>query len=396
MFQERDLLPSGSELRFDDLSNRDSILKGNLAGAMIFRIIRSSKQLMAVLSQHRKPSQIASGVSVGIMLGLIPKDNLVAVLLILVLACLRVNQLVACVTGLSLSLLGAWIAPFTALVGTSLLEQSLFANGIATLYRFPVVPWTCLDNALVVGGIGVGTATLVPSYFVFLWAFGHVNQKLESIALEQVANDAIQYRKNVVDQSTNRQRKPAKFNLILDESPAIDDLTPELDSSTPPLLSRDAEKQAIEPISSKKPISRFFGRSDAKKNQKRMPAIIRNEVLPDGTDTFLRETVIEVVRYRRPAVLANESVDSIEDSTEISQTQGNSMTVGNGSTMESKKRAADSSVLVNKSAAPGQSIAFDSGHHPGHAAKNDESLKYLLWHINGSRETVRKSSEKTA
>ncbi len=396
MFQERDLLPSGRALRFDDLSNRDSILKGNLAGAMIFRIIRSSKQLMAVLSQHRKPTQIAWGVSIGIMLGLIPKDNLVAVLLILVLACLRVNQLVACVTGLSFSLLGAWIAPFTALVGTSLLEQSLFDNGIATLYRFPVVPWTCLDNALVVGGIGVGTATLVPSYFVFLWAFGHVNQKLESVALERVANDAIQYRKNVVDQSTNRQRKPARFNLILDESPAIDDLTPELDASTPPLLSLDAEKQAIEPISSKKPISRFFGRSDAKKNQTRMPAIIRNEVLPDGTDTFLRETVIEVVRYRRPAVLANESVDNIEDSTEISQTQGNSMTVGNGSTMESKKRAADSSVLVNKSAAPGQSIAFDSGHHPGHAAKNDESLKYLLWHINGSRETVRKSSEKTA
>ena len=166
------------------------------------------------------------------------------------------------------------------------------------------------------------------------------------------------------------------------------------DQSQPSL---DVTKPEIPSVGTKKMGLGFMGRAEAKRNHRTMPTIFTGEVLPDGNDTFLRETVIEVVRYRQPLNVAKESVDNQTDSTVISQTQGISMTVGNASTMESKVMASESSTATpSKTAAPGQSLAFDASHYQGQSGKSDESLKYLLWHINGSRETVRKSSEKTA
>ncbi len=364
---------------------------------MILRISKSSKRIVAVLSQHRGPTQIAWGVAIGIMIGLIPKDNLIAISLVLLLAFLRVNQLVACVTVLAISLLGGWFLPITVVVGTSILDQPMIANGIATLYRIPVLPWTCLDNAQVVGGMAVGTVMLVPSYAVCVWAFGRVNQQLENIALEQVANDAIQYRKSVVDQSKNRIKKPATLTLITIEDPVNDSsTTTELVEPVQSQSSFIAAKQSNEPAATKKQASRDFGRAVSKRKASSMPTIFTGEVLPDGCDTFLRETVIEVVRYRRPTIVVDESFKKNEDSSAISQTQGSSMTVGNASTMESKIKATDNTATPNKAMAPSQSLAYDASHYATQTGKSDESLKYLLWHINGARETVRKTSEKTA
>lgn len=364
---------------------------------MILRISKSSKRIVAILSQHRGPTQIAWGVAIGIMIGLIPKDNLIAISLVLLLAILRINQLVACVTVLAISLLGGWFLPITAVVGTSILDQSMTANGIAALYRIPILPWTCLDNAQVVGSIALGTVMLIPSYALCLWAFGRVNQQLENIALEQVANDAIQYRKSVGDQSKNRTTKPAKLTLITIDDPAVVSGTTE--ERVEPVQSQSrsvAARLSPETAPTMKQASRDFGRTPSKRNASSMPTIFTGEVLPDGCDTFLRETVIEVVRYRRPTIVVDESFNKNEDSSAISQTQGSSMTVGNASTMESKIKATDNTATPNKAMAPSQSLAYDSSHYATQTGKNDESLKYLLWHINGARETVRKTSEKTA
>jgi uncharacterized protein (TIGR03546 family) len=396
MFPEQGRQLSATDQHFFN-SYWDSFVQKNLVGAMILRISRSSNRIVAVLSQHRGPSQIAWGVAIGIMIGLIPKDNLIAISLVLLLAFVRVNQLVACVTALAISLLGGWFLPITMVVGTSVLDQPMIANGIAALYRIPVLPWTCLDNAQVVGGMGVGTVMLFPAYVICLWAFGHVNQKLENIALEQVANDAIQYRKSVIDQSKNRNKKPAKFTLITVDDPIVlSDASLEVVEPVHSQSHLVAVKPKAEPAAIKKHASRSFGRAEPKRNQSSIPTLFTGEVLPDGCDTYLRETVIEVVRYRRPTIVADESVKKSKESSAISLTQGISMTVGNTSTMESKIMGTDSSTTPSKAIVPSQSLAFDASHYASQTGKSDESLKYLLWHINGARETVRKSSEKTA
>ena len=365
----------------------------NLVGVMISRISRNSKRIVAVLSQYRSPAQIAAAMAIGIALGLIPKDNLVVIGLVATVACLRVNQLVACSTAIALSFANAWFNPITSALGFSLLEQPMITSAIGTLYQYPVLPWCCLENTLVIGGIGLGALTFLPVYAICFWLFSKANQKLESIALEQVANDAIRYRKSVAEQSKTRQERPLPSLKVVSEEEPITELAKaaERPEQAAPVL-KTPETQALQ---SETATAKSAWSADRQSKQRTMPTIFTGEVIPDGNDTFLRETVIEVVRYRKPISAAQESNQVAIDSIAVPQAQGNSMPTGNVSTIASKDSFAQSVAPTSKGLV-GQTISYDLSHTANQAGNRDESLKYLLWHINGSKESVRKSSEKSA
>lgn len=342
------------------------------------------------------------------MLGLIPKDNLVALSLVVFLACLRVNQLAACMTALSLSLISGWISTITIYAGSILLDQPAVLNGISYLYRFPVLPWSCLENTLVLGGIAVGLATLLPSYAICWWSLSKAKQKLDSIELEQVANGAIQYRKSVADQSRIRhERPPLSLNLIsvgnavaeTSKSKTYAELTP-VSSNSVGTSSVESSTNILqfgsESVVAKPPNIDSFQWRNQNRKQKAIPTIFTGEIIPDGKDTILRETVIEVVRYRRPTSICRETNSNKPDSAAAPQTQGISMPVGNATPTDTKEITINAIAASGKTGSASKSIVFDSSHAPCQASNRDESLRYLLWHINGSRESVRKSSEKTA
>lgn len=358
-----------------------------LSRAMISRISRNSKRIIAILSQYRSPAQLAAGIAVGIVLGLVPKDNLVAVALVVMICCLRVNQLAACTVAIALSFAGVWFNPITSTIGSTLIEQPMIAKGIGYLYQYPILPWACFENTLVMGGVGLGVLVFLPSYAICLWLFSKANQKLESIALEQVANDAIEYRKSVAEQSKTRLEKPLTSLKVV----AVDEPTEKLDLATAVLENSDAPATRASKASS---VSSARG-AERQHKQRTMPTIFTGEVLPDGNDTFLRETVIEVVRYRKPIPAAKESNRSQIDPAAAPQVQGTSMPTGNVSTMATKDSFGQS-VAPTAKGLVGQTISYDLSHTASQAGNRDESLKYLLWHINGSKESVRKSSEKSA
>ncbi len=360
------------------------------------RISRNSTRIIAILTQHRKPTQVSLGIAFGIMLGLVPMDNLIVLTLLVGLICLRINKLAACGTAVAISLLGGWFNPFIGRIGTGLLNQPLVIDSIVTLYRFPIVPWICLDNTLVMGGVVVGLVTLIPSFAICRWSFAKAMHRLESIALEQVANDAIQYRKLVSDQSKNRLEKPTPTLKLISEASVKVFTNPSLIPEPDAVDSSDRTTLAKVHLETETITSNgaSFQRVDRKIKQRTMPTIFTGDV-SDGNDTILRETVIEVVRYRRPISLPRVSTNTEQDSGVDSHTPGTFMPVANTATKISKD-AANNLIASNIAVTAGQSIAFDSGHAPSQVSNRDESLRYLLWHINGSRESVRKSSEKTA
>ena len=366
----------------------------NVAGAMISRISRNSKRIIAILSQYRSPTQIALAIAIGIVLGLIPKDNLVVIALVSMIAFFRINQLVACTTAIALSFASIWFNPITAAVGSTLLEQPMIARAIGSLYQYPVLPWACLENTLVLGGIGLGTLTLIPSYAVSFWLFSKASQKLESIALEQVANDAIQYRKSVAEQSKSRQEKPLPALKVVSSDEHF--TSSHALSGVPGAVKTTANTSATQSANSTDGASTKQTRpTERQRKQRTMPTIFTGEVLPDGNDTFLRETVIEVVRYRKPMSSAQESNQAKKDSSAVPHIQGNSMPTGNVSTIASKD-SFHQGVAPTTKGLVGQTISYDLSHTASQAGNRDESLKYLLWHINGSKDSVRKSSEKSA
>ncbi len=357
---------------------------------MFSRIGRNSKRIIAVLSQNRKPSQIAWGVAIGVMIGLIPKDNLVAVSLLAMVAFLRVNQLIACCTAMAVHGLCGLFVSTTNFVGTFLLGQSWIAGGIVFLYQFPMLPWTCLENALVLGGLGIGMISLLPSYALCLWSFSKANRQLEHIALEQVVDNAIQYRKSVAEQSKTRQDKPLPALKLLTQNDKIADVNLPAEQNSLP-------ESADKILANEKPGDNGRARRTERKIQQRlMPTIFTGDSHWDGKDTLLRETVIEVVRYRHPSPAEKLPNNSSHPSSAVSSTQGISMPAGNTATILSKDK--DTNVTSSATNVPqtNSSLSFDSGHAPHSNNGRDESLRYLLWHINGTRETVRKSAEKTA
>ena len=374
---------------------------------MFLRISRNSKRIIAILSQHRKPTQIAWGIAIGIILGLIPKDNLVAFSLVVFLACLRVNQLAACVTAVSISLISGWMSTMTIYVGTLLLDQPAVTSGISYLYRFPVLPWTCLENTLVLGGIAVGLASLLPSYVICWRSLSKAKQKLDSIELEQIANGAIQYRKSVADQSRMRQEKLPPSLKVISVDNAVEDDSKANTYAEPTPVSSKMGGTSLADSSSKvhsfvaesveaKPNTASFQWRNRNRKQKPIHTIFTGEIMPDGNDTILRETVIEVVRYRHLASMSRDTNSNQSYSAADPQTKEISMPVGNATTTDTKEIANTGLAASSKTGLASQSIVFDSSHSPSQTSNRDESLRYLLWHINGSRESVRKSSEKTA
>ena len=366
---------------------------------MIPRISRNSKRIIAVLSQYRSPKQIASGVAIGITLGLIPKDNLIALLLIASIAFLRVNQLMACCTGIGIGCLSGWFGPVTAAVGEMLLNRPIVRNGVLFLFQFPALPWTYLDNSVVVGGLAIGLVALAPAYLVCLWSITKATNQLENIALEQVANNAIEYRKSVLEKTKSRHEKPSpSLKLVSNESEVNAERSPTYAETMAVAEDFSALQTSARPVDVEKNSVHTSLRSKAKdsRRQRFMPTVFTGTVVPDGNDTLLRETVIEVVRYRKPVPSEIDNFAVNTDPNTAPPKQGIPMRNGNTSTLDSKDSQSEGLAKPSHDSTAGQSITFDAGHVPPQSGNRDDSLKYLLWHINGSRENVRKSSEKSA
>ena len=145
---------------------------------MLQRIGKNSKRIAAILSQYRTPTQIASGAAMGVVLGVIPKDNIVFLSLVVFLTVLRVNQLIGWFVACSFWLLSGWFEPISHIFGSILLRQSIIAAAVQRLYEYPLLPWTCIDNTLVCGGLALGLASFLPTYLVCWWSHNQAKNQL--------------------------------------------------------------------------------------------------------------------------------------------------------------------------------------------------------------------------
>lgn len=364
---------------------------------MLLRISNHSKRIAAILSQYRTPRQIAFGAAIGLVLGLIPKDNLVFLSFVVALALLRVNQLVGCIVACSLGLLSGWLESIPHVLGSMWLRQSIVSATVQRLYEYPLLPWTCIDNTLVCGGLILGLVSIPPTYLACWWSLTRAQDQRESHDLIQVANEAFRYRKSVLDQSTLRRDRPtqelklvSKEDLVhagsrepsgrpFAEAPLETDL-----KSGRAMVHVQAEVFVPTPSTSKLKMN-FTHYDDAAKLR--------------GSDRILKETVIEVVRYRRPVSLDNggKQRTRIPDPSIIPLSTGTNMAAANmplAQSIDGKNGRNDPSPKPVMGHMAARTI--DTGHSHFYPTNREESLKYLLSHINNVRESKRKPSGKSA
>ncbi|MCH2203091.1 MAG: TIGR03546 family protein [Fuerstiella sp.] len=104
------------------------------------------------------------GLAFGILVGLVPKGNLLAVFLAAILAASRVNLGVAAGAIVCCSLASPLIDPISHVIGSWLLKHPGLSSFWTWLYNLPVAPWTGFNNSVVLGSFVVGLILLYPAH----------------------------------------------------------------------------------------------------------------------------------------------------------------------------------------------------------------------------------------
>lgn len=131
-------------------------------------------KLLKLLNSNTKASQIANSFCIGLILGLMPKNNLLWYLIFIFFLFIRIHR--ACY-GLMI-IIGALVAPaldpLFNKVGYAVLTFAPMENTYAWLLDVPVLGFTKFNNTIVAGSLVCGLIAYVPVFFlaegfIYLW-----------------------------------------------------------------------------------------------------------------------------------------------------------------------------------------------------------------------------------
>lgn len=121
--------------------------------------------------------QVAFGCALGMLLGLLPKGNLLAVFVSTLILCTRVNLGTAMVSTLAFSVIGINLDILTHSLGLTTLSYAPLLPVWKMLYRIPFVPWTSFNNTVVMGSLLVGLVMFYPVYRLSYWLCSRWRQR---------------------------------------------------------------------------------------------------------------------------------------------------------------------------------------------------------------------------
>lgn len=108
--------------------------------------------------------QLALGITLGLMAGLIPKVSLLPYLIAVVLILSTANLLTGILGALLGSVISPLLDPLTHKIGSVFLTFDVFEPTFAWLNSLPLVPWTRFENTVVSGSLILGLILAYPAY----------------------------------------------------------------------------------------------------------------------------------------------------------------------------------------------------------------------------------------
>ena len=138
---------------------------------MILWTIKQLLSLKKALTGRACPSELAWGLAFGLAIGLIPKGNLVSICLIGFVVSLRVNHGMAALAAVGISFAARYLDPLSHTLGVNLLESPQIRQQMDRWWDAPLVPWTDLNNTVVMGSTVIALSAIVPTFVVTLPIF---------------------------------------------------------------------------------------------------------------------------------------------------------------------------------------------------------------------------------
>ena len=99
---------------------------------MILWICKLVSTARRAIAGRRYPHQMAWGVAFGLLLGVIPHGNLLALLVLLVVLSLKVNHAMAALTAVSTTFLASLLDPYSDQVGSYVLTHPKLQDSFAS------------------------------------------------------------------------------------------------------------------------------------------------------------------------------------------------------------------------------------------------------------------------
>ncbi len=132
---------------------------------MLSFLLRPVRQLAQALTANESPRQIAWGFVLGMMIGLLPKGNLLVVALTILLCALRVNKPAGLLAAGIFSLCGPLLDGLAHHIGAIALLWEPARPLHVWLYELPLGPWLGANNTVVVGQLLLGLYFAFPAYY---------------------------------------------------------------------------------------------------------------------------------------------------------------------------------------------------------------------------------------
>ncbi|MCA9209934.1 MAG: TIGR03546 family protein [Planctomycetales bacterium] len=175
---------------------------------MVLWLFKQFRYLRSAAKSVDTPRQLAAGVALGMLLGIVPKGNLIAVFVSMLIFGTRVNAAAAMIAAVAFSLIAAYTDGLTHPIGNWLLAHPSLQTTWRKLYDVPLVPWTSFNNTVVLGSFVAGLALTAPSYQISLRLFTrwHLRRQAKAKLAEESAEQVVE---QTVEQSVESGDEPA-------------------------------------------------------------------------------------------------------------------------------------------------------------------------------------------
>lgn len=131
---------------------------------MLGRLLRPLTSLLLAMLEEESAAVLAASLTFGMVLGFVPKDNVLALLLGALLLALRFNLTLSTASAAVFSGIAAMLDPIAHALGRAVLTLPSLTNFFGWMYELPLVPWTRLNNTVVMGSLLLALALSTPLY----------------------------------------------------------------------------------------------------------------------------------------------------------------------------------------------------------------------------------------
>lgn len=138
---------------------------------MLLQAIRPLRIFSKAFLSADSPKVLAWSVAAGMLVGMVPKGNLTAVLLVMLFFSFRVNVGIGLLSVVIFSWVGRVCDPISHNLGNWLLTRETLEPMWTWMINQPVIPWTAFNNTVVLGSLFLACYLVAPVYLASLLLF---------------------------------------------------------------------------------------------------------------------------------------------------------------------------------------------------------------------------------